>query len=338
MKPLVRSANGGKLRRVLTLVAKCILAVLLIVWLVRSGRLDLQDVSKALNRWPGLMIVAGLCYAGYFIAATRWNILLAQQGIRASMRDVFALSMIGAFFNSAIPGTVSGDIVKAYYISVRCPENRSQAVTTILLDRIAGLTSLLLLAAVAGIWNFASIAQHGTVTVLYWTVVLAALTAVTLPLAAMMSGRMITIADTLAQRFPVSNPVVQAVRATATFYRNPRTLALALATSLVAQIGTCFAFYVLGVSIGAQSIELSRLMFIVPLGLTTMALPIAPVGLGVGQVAFHFLFSELLPGMGPTGASMVTIYQAVYIFVSLTGMVFYFRETATRKAGVLTDR
>lgn len=327
-----------KLRRVLTLVAKFILVVLLIVWMVRTARLDLRDVSRTLSRWPAMMVVTGLCYASYFIAAARWKLLLVQQGIQVSMRDVFALSMIGALFNSAIPGAVSG-VVKAYYISARCPEKESQAVTTIFLDRIAGLTSLLLLAAVAGVWNFGSIARHGKVAVLYWTVVVAAFTGVTLPLATpMMSGRMITAAERLAQRFPVLKPVMQAVRATTIFYSSPRTLTLALVTSLVGQLGTCFAFYVLGASIGAQSIQLSRLFFVVPLGLAAMALPIAPAGLGVGQVVFYSLFSELLPGMGPIGASMVTIYQLVYVFVSLTGMFFYFRETAIRKSITLAGK
>jgi uncharacterized membrane protein YbhN (UPF0104 family) len=73
-------------------------------------------------------------------------------------------------------------------------------------------------------------------------------------------------------------------------------------------------------------------LFIIPLGLTAMALPIAPAGLGVGQVVFYVLFSDLVPGSGSLGASMVTIYQLVYVFVSLTGIFFYLSESPMRRS------
>lgn len=86
----------------------------------------------------------------------------------------------------------------------------------------------------------------------------------------------------------------------ATFYNSPLTLAVAFFISFVGLFATCFAFYVLGLSIGAQSIPVAQFLFVIPLGLTAMALPIAPAGLGVGQVVFYSLFSDLLPGAWST--------------------------------------
>lgn len=320
-------------RRALTLTAKVIFAVLLTVWMVRSGRLDFRDVMRVIRRGPEMALVAGLCYAGYCVMAFRWRLLLVHQDIRASMRNVFALTMIGALFNTLIPGAVSGDVVKAYYIAVRYPEKKAQAVTTIFLDRVVGLTSLLILSVLAGAWNFGKIAPNGRVAVLYWSVVVVAFAGVALlAVAAMMSGRIVKVAEGLAQRFLLLKPVVLGVRTMAAFYNSPLTLAVAFSVSFVSQFATCFAFYFVGLSIGAQSIPLSQLLFVIPLGLTAMALPIAPAGLGVGQVVFFFLFSTLIPGAGPIGASMATIYQLVYVLVSLTGLIFYFTETSIRRA------
>jgi len=325
--------GGRKHRRALTLAAKVILAVLLMLWMAHSGRLDFRDVATAIRRGPEMALVAGLCYAGYCVMAFRWRVLLVHQGIHASMRDVFALTMIGALFNTMIPGAVSGDVVKAYYISIRYPEKKAQAVTTILLDRVLGLTSLLILSALAGAWNLSKMTHNGKVAVLYWTVVVAALAGLALPVTlALMSGRIVKVAEALAHRFPLLRPVVQGICAMAAFCKRPFTLAVAFLISLVGQSTTYLAFYVVGLSIGGQSVPVAQLLFIIPLGLTAMALPIAPAGLGVGQVVFYSLFSGLNPGAGPVGASMVTIYQAVYVLVSLTGIIFYLTETPIRKA------
>jgi glycosyltransferase 2 family protein len=322
----------------LALVGKLILAGLLILWMVHSGRLDFGDVDKAVLRWPEMSVVAGLCYAGYFIGAFRWKLLLVQQGIRASMRDVFALSMIGALFNTITPGAVSGDVMKAYYVSVRYPAKKAQAVTTVLLDRVVGLTSLLVFSAIAGAGSFGTMTHNGKVAVLYWTVVVAALTGLALAATVvLMNDRIVKVAEALAQRFPLLKPLAQSFCAMAVFYNSPFTVAVSFLTSLVGQCVTYFAFYVIGLSIGVQSIPVAQLLFVIPLGLTAMALPIAPAGLGVGQVVFYALFSDLVPGAGSVGASMVTIYQVVYIFLSLTGIIFYLSETRTRKAVAVTN-
>jgi glycosyltransferase 2 family protein len=246
--------------------------------------------------------------------------------------------MIGALFNTIIPGAVSGDLVKAYYVSLRYPDMRTQAVTTIFLDRIVGLTSLLTLSAVAGGWNFGRITRDARVEVLYWTVVAAAFAVLALPAAAaMMSGRIVKASEGAAKRFPLLKPIVKGVRAMAAFYSSPFTLAVAFSISFLGQFATCFGLYVVGLSIGAQSIPIAQLLFVIPLGLAAMALPIAPAGLGVGQVVFYSLFADLLPGAGPIGASMATIYQVVYVLVSLSGMLFYFAETSMRRAVAIAN-
>ena len=52
--------------------------------------------------------MAGCCS----LACFRWRILLAVQGIETRIMDIVKLNLIGQFFNIAIPGSVSGDLVK----------------------------------------------------------------------------------------------------------------------------------------------------------------------------------------------------------------------------------
>lgn len=92
-----------------------------------------------------------LLFAPMFpLAAWRWLLLLRARGFAVGAGDVFALTMVGNFFNFCLPGTVSGDVAKAWY-AARGSERRLDAVATVLVDRILGLSGLALLAGLAGL-------------------------------------------------------------------------------------------------------------------------------------------------------------------------------------------
>ena len=57
--------------------------------------------------------------------------------------------MIGIFFNLIIPGTVGEDLCKMYYISSHSSGKTTEAVLTVMLDRIIGLFGLFLVVFVA---------------------------------------------------------------------------------------------------------------------------------------------------------------------------------------------
>jgi len=83
-----------------------------------------------------------------FILAWRLKCLLATQDIPISYRDALLLTVAGNFFNFAMPGTTGGDLYKAYHIAKRTAK-RTEGVTIVILDRVVGLISFLLIAAVA---------------------------------------------------------------------------------------------------------------------------------------------------------------------------------------------
>src|SRR5690242_16977115 len=66
----------------------------------------------------------------------------------------FQLTMIGNFFNIALPGAVSGDFVKAFYVGKEIRGQRARAFGSILFDRVAGLSALVLVSALATILGY----------------------------------------------------------------------------------------------------------------------------------------------------------------------------------------
>ena len=318
-------------RRILPWVLKIGLAVGIMVFMLATGRLDLSQMAAVRHAWPELALVAALFGFTFLCAAVRWRILLASQGIAVSVPRAFALSMIGIVFNTVIPGSVSGDLVKAYYIGKSVDERRARAVATILVDRVVGLVGLLIVASVAGFLQLETISRDPRATALLGTVVTSALLGVIgIVLTVLVSEPVARLVDRLAVRLKLLRVLSEMVRSMAAFRHAPAALLWALLVGWPGQLAGCFIFYVLASVVEPGAVPLAGFLLIVPLGYTVMALPVAPLGIGVGQAAFFWLFELVQPGTGVLGTSVCTVYQISYLLASLTGLVFYLLERPAR--------
>src|SRR5690606_18844377 len=97
--------------------------------------------------WSFLAAAILLLPLSYLLTSYRWHVLLAAQGINIGMARTFVINMVGAFYNSFMPGSTGGDLAKAYYAS-KYTKDRTRAVLTVLVDRIIGLLALLVLGGV----------------------------------------------------------------------------------------------------------------------------------------------------------------------------------------------
>ncbi len=77
-----------------------------------------------------------------FLQSLRFLWLLRAQEIHISYWESVKLSFAGNFLNFVAPGTTGGDVIKAYYITLHTHQ-KTEAVTTVFLDRIAGLAGIL---------------------------------------------------------------------------------------------------------------------------------------------------------------------------------------------------
>ncbi|MFQ5490225.1 MAG: lysylphosphatidylglycerol synthase transmembrane domain-containing protein [Phycisphaerae bacterium] len=82
-----------------------------------------------------------------FLQSLRFQWLLRAQDVRISYWESVKLCFAGNFLNFAAPGTTGGDVVKAYYITLHT-DQKTEAVTTVFLDRVAGLAGLLTMVGV----------------------------------------------------------------------------------------------------------------------------------------------------------------------------------------------
>jgi uncharacterized protein (TIRG00374 family) len=118
-------------------------------WEPKDGSVGLKAALERQNSWQYLPLTA-LCLA-IIVSLTfvRWWMLVRAQDLPFSLRDAFRLGLVGYFFNTCLPGSVGGDLLKAAFIA-REQERRTVAVSTVMIDRAVGLWGLIALAAIVG--------------------------------------------------------------------------------------------------------------------------------------------------------------------------------------------
>jgi glycosyltransferase 2 family protein len=96
-----------------------------------------------------LALAFGIYMVGILLTFVRWFFLVRVIEPRFPLKGTFLLGFIGVVFNLVIPGAVGGDLIKAAYL-VRMRIKKTQAVASMVIDRIVGLLALFILASIAG--------------------------------------------------------------------------------------------------------------------------------------------------------------------------------------------
>ena len=107
----------------LLLLAKMILAGLLLFWLVQSGRLQLSTLASIqLSR--ELLALIMLMFVSMALPALRWWWLCRLQQIDVRLLRISVLTWAGYFLSLVLPGSASGDMVRSYLIVRDSPNAR----------------------------------------------------------------------------------------------------------------------------------------------------------------------------------------------------------------------
>ncbi|MDR1141400.1 MAG: flippase-like domain-containing protein [Planctomycetaceae bacterium] len=78
------------------------------------------------------------------VTILRWRCLVRTLGLVLSVKDAFRLGFLGLMLNLAPMGIVGGDLVKGYLIAKKNPDYMSQAIASVIVDRIIGLLVMFL--------------------------------------------------------------------------------------------------------------------------------------------------------------------------------------------------
>lgn len=319
-------------KRFLANAIKLIFAGALIYWLIHSKKITLEPFVLMTQKFWLIPISLFSCLAIILINNYRWQLLLHGQNIEVSYWDTLKLTFIGLFFNLAMPGSIGGDVLKAYYITKSYPHAKLKVVSSVLVDRIVGLYSVVLIAFFAVLFQWERIRQVPPLHALsIFIFILVGVFSAFFALSFSRRVRRHSTTDKLMDAMPASNLVRKVYNGIHAFRGGQKQFIIGVFLSLISQSQMIFFLYVIARELGF-SVDVGTFFFVFPVGFMATAIPISPAGVGVGQVVFLTLFQWYTGAEGTIGPTMITINQVSQAVWSLAGAVFYFMHKTQAKA------
>jgi len=308
---------------------KIVFAVAIIYWLINSGKLNFSALGHLLTPTYAAMSLV-LVFFNFYFASERWRVLILSQKIRANSWPTFKLSMIGAFFNFAMPGGVGGDVVKAYYFAKENPGSSIVAATSVLMDRILGLFAMVIMALVVMLYDLDHVMSVATLRTLLFVIV-ALFFAFLIGLSLVFSTGLYEkgVLKALLKKLPLSDKLIKLYESMHLYGKNNKRMVLILLLSVISQ--TCCIFFLIlaGYAAGFPEVPVKTYFLVAPLGFMATAIPISPAGVGVGQAAFYFLFNIYTGKSSDLGPTVITAYQVSTFALSMIGAFYYLRRKGT---------
>lgn len=278
-------------------------SILLYVVLSKTGLEQVFIILRDINIFAFISAIF-LYILAQFLSTIRWKLLLPRI---FKMRKLFSLYMIGAFFNTLLPGIIGGDAVKAFYL-YQATRKSSLALSSIFMDRYIGFAVLIAMGAVAYPFGYRYL-QNSKITFLLPIVVLFFI-AISFIIFGLRLGKKTRM---LSDFYDYSH----------SYWNQKQVIVKAVILSILIQFAGILAVYCLTIGIGLH-IPFIIYMIFLPLIILFTALPISISGIGVREGAFVLFFG--LIGIKPEIAAAISLSWFITITAgSLIGIVEYIK-------------
>lgn len=325
------------LSRVIIPSAKLILGLAIVGYLLvqARGHQEFDDLWAQPKDWSqfvlALIYVAAAVLLGFF----RWYLLVRAIGLPFTLRDAVRLGSLGYALNFVGPGGVGGDLFKSVALAREHRTQRSEAVATVIADRVVGLLSLLAIATVGTLasgtlWDTsASLALRSLGGVVVTALVLGLLMGGLLMAPGKVSRQIVRLLARLPRVGRVALAMFTACQAMS---RRLDRLIPAVGIGLVTHFLLVLSFDAVSRGLPLASPSLIDHLQIVPLAETAGVLPITPGGLGTTEAALASLYEA--SGANYHDGVIVALGQRIVMLLVAAVAIGYFfiQRRAVRKS------
>jgi uncharacterized membrane protein YbhN (UPF0104 family) len=312
-------------------------------WSIRSPEGEEAGIHAVLERpvqlWP-LTLACFISLASMLLTILRWFLLTRAQKLALDLASAVRLGLIGLFFNTLLPGAVSGDLVKIVLVG-RTGEPRSTAAATVLADRLIGLFGLVCLVALGGsvLWAAGVLPDLALEEPGMRFLQTTTLTAIVLSLAGLCGWCIFgALADRWVEAFAARLALIWRIgpalencwRAFCPYRRVARPVAAALAVSMVVHFGSVLVFYWAACTVfPAQDVpSFAAHLVLVPVGMIVRAGFPTPGGIGGAEFIFGSLYAMV--GFAFAGGVLASlVVRVISYFFAFAGFLVY-SATPTR--------
>jgi uncharacterized protein (TIRG00374 family) len=276
------------------------------------------------NPWM-LMLALAVFPVTFMVTSVRWDMLLRAIDVRIGLWRVFEINMVGAFYNTFMPGSVGGDVFKMYYASKQTP-HRIRAIVSVIIDRIIGLIALVMLGGAMAAYQYAASENKADPTA-------RACMQVALAAVAILVGCVVGMAvmfqpgirkalgvEFLLAKLPMQKHIEHVREVTRIYRRRPVMMLMMLLITMPVHITVVISAMIAGHALGLP-IKPIFYFTAVPVIVLVGSIPISPQGAGVMEVFAYMLTRQQGASISEAVALTMSI-RLVQILWNLTGGIF----------------
>ena len=304
-------------KQIFILFLKLSLTFGLLYWIVDSGKLDLSQTKIIIEKkWFFILFVIPALFLCMIIQNLRWWLVLRCMQIKIPFNYALVLTWIGNFFNTVLPGLVSGDVLKGIYLQKKKIYLWTPIYTSLLVDRLLGLLGLLFLFLFSSLkfglenkeflHNISLFIKIGIMGVGVFLLFL------------FLPTKWKTTCKKWIPDFLQTAILSQVWQSFAYLRCKKKELLFSVILSVTIHLIICLIIYKISLLLFPESLSFWQQALLIPLGLVVTALPIAPAGVGVGHIAFDNLYN-LFNFQG--GATLFNIFIINQIIVFISGAI-----------------
>jgi uncharacterized protein (TIRG00374 family) len=278
------------------------------------------------------------------ITLVRWYFLVRAQDLPFTVPEALRIGLVGFFFNSFLPGSVGGDIIKAAALA-RQQDRRTVAVATVIMDRVIALWGLVWFVAIlgSGFWLFGGLegaaSERSKLVVSIAVGTVAASLVVWVVMGLLPDRRAARFASRLSLLPKVGGSAAEMWRAVWMYRKRQGTVFGVLALSWVGHIGFVLAFYCCASALWSDELgpvpTLTQHFLLVPIGLVVQAVIPTPGGAGAGEYGFGKLYYYFAGATAESNGVLGSLVQRVITWaIGLLGYLVYLRMRVGRRPAV----
>lgn len=319
---------------------KLIISVGLIFLLFEQNNISIRSILaeiKHSNQWWNLL---GIIFftASTILGAIQWQMLLKARNIEIPLSRAINFYYVGLFFNNFLPGYVAGDAFRIYDIT-KSSGNNSEAVSTVLLDRLVGfliLTALALISCLSWLYfRLESTYLFGFLFTIFigWLIILFIL----------FNNSLARNLKILFEHFLPKKMVtkLQEIYLSLNSFKNHRRLMIQVfLLAIITQSLRVLTHFTSARALGINQIHLFYFFIFIPIVALAVTIPVSIGGFGIREQTAVYLFG--LPGIDGLPAQITSMEFVAYLIgvvCSLPGgIIFIIRQRHPENVGaILSD-
>lgn len=265
----------------------------------------------------------------------KWNLLIRVRGLYVHFNRLFLINSIGSFLGLFLPSSLGTDVIRGYYL-IKNNSEKSISVSSVFVDRILGMFSLLLLGVIS-VFFAGDLISIFNIRLYIISLFIIAVIAFYI----FQRNETVILLEKISKRIKLHKFTEKGIKlhsSILSYKRHPKTLMLSFFITLLVQVTRVFTYYFFALAFNI-SLPLVYYFLFIPIIMLIIMIPISIGGLGVKEGTFVAFFT--LIGMTINNAVTISFTNSLIDTINtliIGGGAYLFYKTPLKEQIIPEDK